>query len=447
MKHNRTIYIVLSLLALVSMMLAACGSATTPTPAQPPIPTQPQVSTQPLAPTSTLEATATVLTNPSLILATTTSTQDSGLLDVLIPLFEQESGYKVKTVAVGSGQAMTMGQQGNADVLLVHSPAAEVAFMVAGWGKDRVLVMHNDFIIVGPASDSAKIKGLSPVDAFKAIAAAGAPFISRGDNSGTNAKELSLWKSANLDPAGSKASWYIDTGQGMGATLTIASEKSGYTLTDRATFLANQATLALTILVEKDNTLLNVYHVITVNPDKWPKVNFVGATAFLNFMEEPSTQTFIGKFGVDKYGQQLFIPDFGKTDADFGLPAVPTAIPQSSAALVVTGLVGKELSLTESDLHAMTVATITADQPKVGSQSFSGVRLSDLMTAAAVKPEAVSLVLTGSDGYSATIDLATLKACTDCMVAFTSTPGTFLSVMPGQAGKVWVKGLVKIEFK
>jgi len=327
MKHNRPFFIILSLLALVSMALDACGTATTPKPTQPPYSTQLPVSTQPPASTAALEATATVLTNPNLILATTTSTQDSGLLDVLIPLFEQESGYKVQTVAVGSGQAMTMGQQGNADVLLVHSPAAEVTFMAAGWGKDRVLVMHNDFLSVGPASDPAKIKGLSPVNAFKAIAAASAPFISRGDNSGTNAKELSLWKSANLDPAGSKASWYIETGQGMGATLTIASEKFSYTLTDRATFLANQANLALTILVEKDNTLLNVYHVITVNPDKWPKVNYVGATAFLNFMEESSTQTFIGKFGVDKYGQQLFIPDFGKTDTYFGLPAVPTATP------------------------------------------------------------------------------------------------------------------------
>jgi hypothetical protein len=164
-------------------------------------------------------------------------------------------------------------------------------------------------------------------------------------------------------------------------------------------------------------------------------------------MMAASTQKVIGDFGVDKYGQQLFIADAGKTDSDFGLPVVPTAAPQSSAPLVVTGLVGKELSLAEADLRAMTVANITADQPKVGSVNFSGVRISDLMTAASVKPEATSLVLSASDGYSATIDLATLKACADCMVAFTDTPGIFMSVMPGQAGKVWVKGLVTLEFK
>jgi hypothetical protein len=233
----------------------------------------------------------------------------------------------------------------------------------------------------------------------------------------------------------------------MGATLTIASEKSAYTLTDRATFLANQANLQLAILVEKDNALLNVYHVITVDPAKWPKVNYDGAIAFVKFMTEPSTQDVIGKFGVDKYGQQLFIPDAGRTDADFGLPAVPTATPQAAALLTVTGLVGKPLSLAEADLRALTVASVTADQPKVGSVTFSGVRLSDLMAAAAVDPAAVSLVLTGSDGYSATIDLAAVKACTDCMVAFSDVPGTFLSVMPGQAGKLWVKGLIKLEFK
>jgi tungstate transport system substrate-binding protein len=439
MKHNRTILIVLSLLALASMTLAACGPAATPAAG----PTQAPTT----APTAVPPTAVPAPSNPNLILATTTSTQDSGLLDVLIPLFEQETGYTVQTVAVGSGQAMTMGQEGNADVLLVHSPSAEVTFMAAGWGRDRVLVMHNDFIVVGPASDPAGIKGLAPVDAFKAIAAAGAPFISRGDNSGTNTKELGLWKSAKLDPAGSKAAWYTESGQGMGATLTIASEKSAYTLTDRATFLANQANLQLVILVEKDNALLNVYHVITVDPAKWPKVNYDGAIAFLKFMTEPSTQDVIGKFGVDKYGQQLFLPDAGKTDADFGLPAVPTATPQASTALVVTGLVGKQLNLTEADLRALTVVSITADQPKVGTVNFTGVRLSDLMAAAAVDTAAVSLVLTGSDGYSATIDLATVKACTDCMVAFTDTPGTFLSVMPGQAGKLWVKGLVKLEFK
>ncbi len=255
--------------------------------------------------------------NPNLILATTTSTQDSGLLDVLIPLFEAESGYTVQTVAVGSGQAMKMGEEGNADVLLVHAPAAEVIFMQNGFGKDRALVMHNDFVIVGPASDPAGVKGKTVVDALKAISAVKAEFISRGDDSGTHKAELGLWKKAALEPGGQ--AWYLESGQGMGATLTIASEKGAYTLSDRATYLANKANLQLEILVEGDNALLNVYHVITVNPEKWAQVNYDGALAFLNFMIAPSTQTIIGEFGVDLYGQPLFYPDADKTDAELGL--------------------------------------------------------------------------------------------------------------------------------
>ena len=284
-----------SLLILLTFVVGACASAT-PAP---------------------IESAARA--NANLILATTTSTQDTGLLDVLMPLFERESGYTVQTVAVGSGQAMQMGQEGNADVLLVHSPAAEKEFMSEGWGKDRALVMHNDFIVVGPADDPAQIKGLPVTEAFKTIATAEATFVARADESGTSTKELGIWKKAELDPAAQKPAWYIETGQGMGATLTIASEKGGYTLTDRATFLANEANLQLEILIEGDHSLLNVYHVITVNVEKWSKVNYDGATAFLNFMTQASTQKIIGKFGVDKYGQQLFIPDADKTDADLGL--------------------------------------------------------------------------------------------------------------------------------
>jgi tungstate transport system substrate-binding protein len=239
---------------------------------------------------------------------------------VLIPLFEQQTGYTVQTVAVGTGAALKMGQEGNADVLLVHAPSSEKTYMDGGFGKERFLVMHNDFIIVGPASDPAGIKGdASAVDAFKKIATAGATFISRGDQSGTNTKELALWKSAGLDPATQKPAWYVESGQGMGATLTIASEKSAYTLTDRATYLANKANLQLDILAEKDNSLLNVYHVITVNPDKWPKINYEGALTFAKWMISPDVQAVIGKFGVDKYGQQLFTPDADKTDAELGL--------------------------------------------------------------------------------------------------------------------------------
>lgn len=287
---------IFSTLFVLTMLLSACAPATA-------VPTQ-----APLIPA-----------NSELILATTTSTQDSGLLDVLIPMFQKQTGYNVKVVAVGTGEALKMGEEGNADVLLVHAPSSEVTFMDGGNGKNRFLVMHNDFIIVGPADDPAKIKGLAPKDAFTAIYNARAPFVSRGDDSGTNKKELDFWKKAGLDPMTEKPAWYIETGQGMGATLTVASEKGAYTLTDRATYLANKDNLHLDILLEGNNALLNVYHVITVNPDKWPKVNYEGAMAFAKFITDPATQEVIGKFGMDKYGQQLFVPDADKSDADLGL--------------------------------------------------------------------------------------------------------------------------------
>ncbi|HUH95859.1 MAG TPA: substrate-binding domain-containing protein [Anaerolineales bacterium] len=304
------------LIVVLAMLFSACAPAATPgvAPATP----APAATSAPTAAPSAAPPAASG--NMNLILATTTSTQDSGLLDVLIPLFEQQTGYTVKTVAVGTGAALQMGQQGNADVLLVHAPSSEATYMAGGYGKDRFLVMHNDFIIIGPSSDPAKIKGdTDAVDAFKKIAAAGATFISRGDQSGTNTKELALWKSAGVDPSGTKPSWYVSTGQGMGATLTIASQKAAYTLSDRATYLAYQANIQLDILVEKDNSLLNVYHVITVNPDKWPKVNYTGALVFAKWIVSPAVQDVIGKFGVDKYGQQLFVPDAGKSDSDLGL--------------------------------------------------------------------------------------------------------------------------------
>ena len=247
----------------------------------------------------------------ALILATTTSTQDSGLLDVLIPLFEKESGYIVKTIAVGSGQAMAMGQKGEADVLLVHSPDAEKKFMAEGAGSSRRLVMHNDFVLVGPASDPAKVRGAkSSPEAFKKIAASQVLFLSRGDNSGTHAKEKGLWKGAGVSPDGQK--WYQQTGLGMGQTLNVAAEKKGYTITDRATYLALKKSLGLEILLEGDAKLLNVYHVIEVNPAKWPKVNADGAKAFADFIVSPATQAVIGRFGVDKVGAPLFVPDAGR---------------------------------------------------------------------------------------------------------------------------------------
>lgn len=253
----------------------------------------------------------------SLLLATTTSTQDSGLLDVLIPIFEKKTGYFVKTIAVGSGQAIVMGQKGEVDVLLVHAPEAEKRFITEGYGVNRRLIMHNDFIIVGPPENPAKIKGIrSASESFKRIASAKALFLSRGDKSGTHVKEMDIWKAAGIKPEGEK--WYHQTGLGMGQTLSVTSEKKGHTLTDRGTYLALKKNLGLDILVEGDAILLNLYHVIEVNPVKWPKVNAAGAKAFADFMASKETQGIIKTFGVDKFGSPLFFPDAGKKEEELG---------------------------------------------------------------------------------------------------------------------------------
>jgi tungstate transport system substrate-binding protein len=253
-----------------------------------------------------------------LLLVSTTSTQDSGLLDVLLPAFEAQSGYRVRLIATGSGQALKIAEQGNADVILLHSPAAEKEFMASGYGLDRRLVMHNDFVIVGPADDPASVHTrTSAADAVKAIFDSASAFVSRGDDSGTHVKELALWQVAGFDPL--RQPWYIETGQGQGITLSVASEKQAYAITDRGTFLAYQANVDLVILFQGDPILLNVYHIITVNPEKWPDVNLKGAQAFAYFVTSPAGQQIIREFGVDKFGQPLFFPDAGKTDADLGL--------------------------------------------------------------------------------------------------------------------------------
>lgn len=254
--------------------------------------------------------------NPEIILATTTSTQDSGLLDVLVAVFRKKTGYGVKAIAVGTGQALALGQRGEADVLLVHAPESELKFMDSGAGINRRLVMHNDFVIVGPPEDPAGIRGESSVlKTLGKIYQAKALFLSRGDESGTHQLEKSLWKNAGLEPSTLGGTvWYQQSGQGMGATLSIASEKDAYTISDRATYLALMRSIRLQILVEGNSSLQNIYHVIQVNPDKFSRVNAEGGKAFADFMVSTEAQEYIEKFGIDKYGQPLFFPDAGKPE-------------------------------------------------------------------------------------------------------------------------------------
>jgi tungstate transport system substrate-binding protein len=338
-----------SIFALTTILvLSGCGGQPTPqtSPSQPAVsspaasPKAPASSSAPASPSASPKASTSPAASPSkipygttappraevttkdIILATTTSTRDSGLLDELIPIFQQQTGYQVKTIAIGTGAALAMGQRGDADVLLVHDPPNEVKLMDGGYGTNRQLIMHNDFIIVGPSSDPAKIKGTtSVVDAFNKIAAANATFVTRGDKSGTNSQELRIWAKTPYNAtvtSSSPPSWYISTGQGMGPTLTITSDKQAYTLSDRATYLAYQKNIQLDILNQGDPLLLNIYHVIQVNPEKFPAVNAAGARAFVDFMISPDTQKLIGQFGVAQYGQPLFFPDYGKKESDLG---------------------------------------------------------------------------------------------------------------------------------
>jgi tungstate transport system substrate-binding protein len=240
-------------------------------------------------------------------LATTTSTDDSGLLDYLLPEFQKDTNYKVEVIAVGTGQAIEMGEAGDVDVILVHSRAAEDKFIEDGFGVDRRDVMYNDYLVIGPAEDPAGIKGTSDaLAAFKAMAEKQTVFISRGDDSGTHKKELSIWKKAETEPAGE---WYIEAGQGMGDTFMMANEKKAYTLIDRATYLALKDKYQLEPIVEGDEALFNPYGVIPLNPEKFPNRDFEGATAFAEWLTSEKGQQMIGEFGVEKFGQALFVPD------------------------------------------------------------------------------------------------------------------------------------------
>jgi tungstate transport system substrate-binding protein len=262
------------------------------------------------------QAPAAEVKDRNVILSTTTSTQDSGLLDVLVPLFEKITGHSVKTISVGTGQALALVAKGDADVALVHAPSLEKKYVAEGKLLNRRLVMYNDFVVIGPREDPAKIKSTkSAPAALKMIAQSKSSFVSRGDNSGTHALEKSLWKESGVDP---KGGWYIEAGQGMGATLGIANERNAYTITDRGTYLALAKRVTLPILLEGDRSLLNVYSVMEVNPANGPRVNTAGGKAFADFMVSPQAQNAIKSFGVEKFGQPLFVPVAGKKEEELG---------------------------------------------------------------------------------------------------------------------------------
>ncbi|MBM4434509.1 MAG: tungsten ABC transporter substrate-binding protein [Chloroflexi bacterium] len=250
---------------------------------------------------------------PNVALATTTSFLDSGLLDALIGDFQKRTGYKVKAQAVGTGAALAIGSRGDADVVVSHAPGAEREFMAAGNGERRHLFMHNDFVLAGPPADPAALKGLKVLEGLKRLAASGVPFVSRGDRSGTHLLEMELWQKAGVAPRGA---WYLEAATGMGQTLTIASEKRAYTLTDRGTYVSRRAQLELAIVIDRDPPLLNPYHVITVSPKKFPAVNAAGANAFADYLLSARAQSLISTFGIDRYGEQLFFADAGIAEED-----------------------------------------------------------------------------------------------------------------------------------
>jgi tungstate transport system substrate-binding protein len=378
-----------------------------------------------------------------LLLATTTSTRDSGLLDFILPDFEKQYNVKVDVVAVGSGQAMQIGKDGNAEVLLVHSPAAEQQFMADGHGVRREDVMYNDYVVVGPATDPAGIKGMkNATKVFATLAEKKATFISRADKSGTDVKENDIWKLANITPSGD---WYVKAGQGMGAVLTMAEEKLAYTLSDRATYLSRKATgLQLEVMSEGDTALFNPYGVILVNPAKNAQIKADLAKSFVDWLVSVPVQEKIGTFGADKWGQPLFFPSSA-------LYLASKAAAPGGAALKITGNVNKEMSWTEAEIKAMPTLEAEYTNKQGTVEKYTGVSIASLLAMAGPKAGATTVTFVADDGFAADAPLADITNCEKCIVSF-RTQGGF-TVIPPNYGSVTfsskqnVKGVVEIQVK
>ena len=436
--------IIIYILILLSLVLGACATPTA-APTEPPAvateaPAEPVATEAPTEPpaAATEEVPGPVAGDQRIILATTTSTEDSGLLDVILPDFTEKTGIAVDVIAVGTGQALQLGVDGNADVLLVHARAREDEFMANGDGVRREEVMYNDFVIVGPEADPAGVKGMSnAAEALQKIAEAQATFISRGDDSGTHTKELSVWKAAGIEPSGD---WYVSAGQGMGDVLNMAKEQQAYTLSDRATYLALvKEGLDLVVLVEGDPVLFNPYGVIAVNPAKNDQIQNDLANQFIDWIISVPTQEMIGEYGKAEFGQSLFIPNsvpYNEAQA----AAAPTA------ALKITGKVATEMAWSEEEIKAMETMEAKALNSKGVEETYTGVPINALLELAGVDPSAAKITLVADDGYTVDLELAAVQACANCILSFRSQGG-FSSVMPDFPKSAGVKGVVEIQVK
>ena len=444
---KRTLSNLLLIVVVLGMLVSCKAPAPTPTAVPPtkvpptatPVPPTP-VPPTPVPPTAvppTPAPTAIPMAAGRLLLATTTSTRDSGLLDFILPDFEKQYNVKVDVVAVGSGQATKIGQDGNAEVLLVHSRAAEDKFMAEGHGIRREDVMYNDFVLVGPAADPAGIKGMKKAaKVFAQMAEKKVEFISRADESGTHVKEKDLWKAAGITPEGS---WYVAAGAGMGAVLTMANEKQAYTLSDRATYLARKAEgLQLEILVEGDPVMFNPYGVIQVDPKKNTQIKGELAKEFIDWIVSVPVQEKIATFGVDKWGAPLFFPDSTLYKAAHA--------PAPAAGLKITGLVNKPVTLSEAEVKAMPTMEAERANKEGVMEKYTGVSIVKLLELAGHKAEATTLVFVAEDGYTADVVLADVLKCEKCILSFRSQGG-FSSVLPDFSGKAQVKGVVEMQLK